>query len=189
MIVRLILKEAIDSLLSQSVNVDIYICQDGPLPDDLSSVLELYLHCENIYLYVSDTNRGLAKSLNFLIGKILDSECNYKYIARMDSDDICHNDRISRQYDFMESFKGVDVLGTLCSEFGASFAKEVKYLPVKHDDLVDFSVTRCPFVHPTVMFRISLFTDGFRYPEDTVLTEDMAFGMCCFQTVRDCEFR
>ncbi len=85
----------------------------------------------------------------------------------------------------------MDVCGTSCHEFGASFSLDEKHLPKGHDQLVEFSITRCPFIHPTVMFRSSVFEKGHRYPTNTSLTEDMALWFqllksgCVFANLND----
>ncbi|HEC3079442.1 TPA: glycosyl transferase, partial [Escherichia coli] len=82
--------------------------------------------------------------------------------------------RLKVQLNFLESNTDIDVLGTSCREFGASFALKEKHLPTSHDELKDFSITRCPFIHPTVVFRRRVFDKGYRYPIHTTFTEDMA---------------
>lgn len=92
----------------------------------------------------------------------------------MDSNDISLPDRIQKQVNFMENNPTIDVLGGACKEFGATFAIDYKCLPLTHDKLKQFSIARCPFIHPTVMFRASIFDEGYRYPTNTIFTEDMA---------------
>ena len=163
---------ALDSLVNQSLSCDIFLYRDGPVPQDLQLTLNHYSSYSNIFYYESGDNQGLAVALNYLINKTL--EGNYKYIARMDSDDISHVNRIEKQVIFLEKNSNVDVCGTFCKEFGASYASKRKSLPLDHSSLLDFSITRCPFIHPTVMFRSIVFAHGHRYPVDTALTEDMA---------------
>ncbi|CAK2711554.1 glycosyltransferase [Vibrio splendidus] len=166
------LSTAIESILEQTVGCDLLIYQDGPVSDELRSVLSYYTINYNVKLFESKDNCGLAFGLNYLISYSL--EQGYEFIARMDSDDISYPDRMNRQLVFLNNNKMVDVLGTSCREFGASFALKEKHLPVSHEKLVDFSIARCPFIHPSVMFRASVFEQGCRYPENTTLTEDMA---------------
>lgn len=45
--------------------------------------------------------------------------------------------------------------------------KPLKTMPLK----------KCPFVHPTVMFKSSVFNNGMRYPENQPLTEDMCLWL------------
>jgi hypothetical protein len=168
-------KEAIVSIVNQSYSSSqLFLGVDGPISDELKDLLlVLDEQFKTINLVFFESNRGLASSLNDLITLILKDK-TIKYIARMDSDDIAYFNRIEKQVLFFESNPQVDVCGTSCREFGAPFALEAKHLPKEHDELVDFSVVRCPFIHPTVMFKASIFETGIRYPTDTSLTEDMA---------------
>lgn len=166
------LNQSIQSILNQSFPSDLLIYCDGFLTEELERVISNYESKPNIRIFRNSQNFGLAFGLNFLIDYIIDNE--YSYIARMDSDDISYPERLSIQHSYLESNKNIDVLGGACREFGASFALEKKSLPLSHEELVDFSITRCPFIHPTVMFRASVFETNIRYPTNTSLTEDMA---------------
>ncbi len=169
-------KDAIDSILSQTYPCTLYLYQDGPVSTDISRLLDTITNTnDNVILIVSDVNRGLAYALNVMIEHVLSE--GYDFIARMDSDDISRPTRIAKQIAYFKQNPDVDVLGASCREFGASYALVEKHLPKSHAELVDFSVARCPFIHPTVMFRTRLFFNGVRYPTDTKLTEDMALWL------------
>ena len=169
------LKCAINSIMLQTHNeVYLFIYRDGIV----SAATDEYLHCikskhEKITLIVSENNLGLAHALNTLIDLVI-SKGSFSYIARMDSDDISRPERLQRQVHFFEKNVDIDVCGTSCREFGASFALKDKHLPKTHEQLIDFSIGRCPFIHPSVMFRAKVFNSGVRYPKNTALTEDMA---------------
>lgn len=164
---------AIQSILNQSyAKVELFIYQDGAVPYEIECILNSYSSRPDIHITRSLINIGLAKALNILILKVI-SINKFSFIARMDSDDISHKSRIEKQVQFMEKNIEVDVCGTFCHEFGASFSLYEKRLPISHDELMDFSITRCPFVHPSVMFRVSVFHSGVLYPTKTTLTEDM----------------
>ncbi|WP_412499502.1 glycosyltransferase [Vibrio furnissii] len=167
--------KAVDSIINQSKPSDIFIFRDG----DVSNELENYLNEINeekfVQVFKSTQNVGLAKGLNSLIDSAL--EFGYPYIARMDSDDISRNYRFEKQVTFLESNHSVDVLGGACCEFGASFSLDKKELPTNHEELYNFSITRCPFIHPTVMFRSSVFENGTKYPTDTHYSEDMGLWL------------
>lgn len=167
------ISDAIDSILNQTYPCFLYLYQDGPVSDNVSCLLDSVNNSNsNVKLIISKSNSGLAHALNTMIDYALADK--YEFIARMDSDDISHPTRIAQQVSFFEKNSNVDVLGTSCHEFGATYAMSEKNLPTTHSELVDFSVARCPFVHPTVMFRSRVFIDGVRYPTNTKLTEDMA---------------
>ena len=167
-------KEALESILNQDYsNFIIFIFRDGILNSELDMFLNNYAFNNHVVIVGSEQNIGLAAALNYLIDKVLnETECDY--IARMDSDDISRPSRFSTQVKFMETHTDVDVSGTYCHEFGAEFALCEKHLAEEHADLLDFSISRCPFIHPTVMFRRKVFESGIRYPTSTNLTEDMA---------------
>lgn len=176
-------EEAIKSIINQTyTNWILYLCVDGCIPDTISNILNKY-ECEysRIVKISNDVNLGLAKSLNKLIEEALKSTNSYKYFFRMDSDDICLPMRLEKQVYFMESNKNIDVSGTYCKEFGASFAIE-KVLPTTHEKIKALSFTKCPFVHPTVVFRRRVFDEGNRYPVDTHFTEDMSFWISLIES-------
>lgn len=169
------LKVAVESILNQSHrDLFLFIYRDGPISNDINSYIEQQCFIDSRIKYIkSDTNNGLAIALNVLIDIVM-GDGTYDYIARMDSDDIARKDRLTKQVEFMNLQLDVDVCGTSCKEFGASFSLPEKHLPTTHDELLEFSITRCPFIHPSVMFRTSVFSSGIRYPADTTFTEDMA---------------
>lgn len=170
------LKVAVESILDQSYKqISLFIYRDGEVPSDIEDFLsKLIIDNNRVQLYCFNVNQGLAHGLNYLIDIIVGNGL-FDYIARMDSDDISRFERIEKQVAFLEKNLDIDVCGSSCREFGASFALEEKKLPQLHSSLIDYSITHCPFIHPTVMFRSYVFKSNIRYPTDTSLTEDMAF--------------
>ncbi|EMQ0960570.1 glycosyltransferase [Citrobacter braakii] len=166
------LHQSLSSLFSQTMKADIYLYIDGGINKSLESVIESFEAEPNFYVVRGEKNKGLAFALNTLIDVALSR--GYRYIARMDTDDVSRLNRIEKQFRFMEDRPEIDVLGGYCHEFGSEYALELKKVPLEHDDLKKYSIIRCPFIHPTVMFRSSVFKDGIRYPLDTQFTEDMA---------------
>ncbi|WP_217530664.1 glycosyltransferase [Vibrio cholerae] len=168
------IKLSFSSILEQESEVPyIYIFRDGEVNINVQCYLDELSTLDNVYVIQSESNLGLSKALNILIDKVMLNE-DVEFIARMDADDIARNKRIKRQVEFLIENPDIDICGTSCREFGASFALEEKHLPITHQELLDFSIVRCPFIHPSVMFRRRVFETGIRYPTDTALTEDMA---------------
>lgn len=167
------LREAIESILNQSIVSDLYLYRDGIVTTSLQNILDEYSSSGKIKYYYQDENKGLASSLNYLIDIVVGKD--YDYVARMDSDDISHPNRLEKQLEYFDSHENIDICGTFCREFGASYALQQKILPTSHEKLIKFSIARCPFIHPSVMFRAKVFILGHRYPTNTQLTEDMAF--------------
>lgn len=167
------LHQSVTSILHQTYPCKIYLFQDGPVSYEIERYLESLTTNGLIKLYKREKSQGLASALNILIDRCLENS-SIKYIARMDADDVSRFDRIYRQVDYMRKNPQTDVLGGACQEFGLSDEIRLRSLPLDHEGLVDYAMIRCPFVHPTVMFRREVFSDGTRYPVDTWLTEDMA---------------
>lgn len=165
---------SVESVVNQTYrDISLYIYLDGPLTNELNSVLNKYRFKKNIFIFASEINNGLAYGLNFLIEKALLSNCSY--IARMDADDFCLSNRIEAQVSFLESNHHVSVLGTAITEYDGIKNTFNKVLPLNHNDLIRNFIKQCPFNHPTVIFRRSVFEDGMRYPTDKLLSEDIYF--------------
>lgn len=168
---------AIESILAQEYEeFKLFIIVDGCISDDMNTLISSYQHNEFIDIRFRDENLGLAISLNELIDIVIDIG-SFDYIARMDSDDISRPERFRKQTEFLEKHADINVLGGYCHEFGADFALPIKKVPINHCELIDYSIRRCPFIHPTVMFRSCVFNDGVRYPTHTRLTEDLALWL------------
>ncbi|HCH5602058.1 TPA: glycosyltransferase [Vibrio parahaemolyticus] len=167
--------EAVDSIISQSYSdMHIYIYRDGLISEDVELYLDsLCKEDKRVCYFKSKENKGLAFALNYLIEQCM-KDNRIEYIVRMDSDDIAHPERIAKQVEFMKN-SDADASGTFCEEFGASFSLAEKKVPTAHEEIVNFSITRCPFIHPTMIFRRRVFENkNVRYPTNTSHTEDMA---------------
>lgn len=169
-------KLAVNSIIQQSYdNLYFIVISDGEVDISVSSFLhELSLNKTSfIYLNERKENKGLAYSLNECIDYVINN-LDVKYIARMDADDICFLDRIHTQVDFLENNLLVDVVGTdlieISNEGVELFHKKMKYY---HNDILSNLIKKCPFNHPTVMFRISVFMDSnIRYNSKLMNTQD-----------------
>lgn len=167
--------EAVNSIILQSYSdIRLLLYRDGLISEDVESYLDLLCKKDKrVSFFKSKENKGLSFALNYLIEQCM-KDNNIKYIARMDSDDIAHTERIVKQVEFMTN-NDIDASGTFCEEFGASFSLAKKMVPTSHKEIVNFSITRCPFVHPTMIFRRAVFENkNIRYPTNTSYTEDMA---------------
>ena len=124
------LKESIESLINQTYkDFDIFIQCDGLLSNELNMYLDEQLSKKNITLLRKRReNKGLAYSLNELIDIALDKD--YEYLVRMDADDICREDRIEIQFNFMEENNHIDVCGSDIIEFyDDGTEKRINYPP------------------------------------------------------------
>ncbi|MBY8189927.1 glycosyltransferase [Vibrio fluvialis] len=164
--------KSIDSVLEQrTVNVFIIIQVDGPIGSELRETLMRYQHYSNIVLEFHSENLGLAHRLNESIDIALSND--FDYIERMDADDISLPDRLGKQVEFLENNKSVSILGTDVTEINEDgnnlFYKKMFYT---HEDILRNVIKKCPFNHPTVMFRRSVFEEGYRYKSKLKNTQD-----------------
>lgn len=173
---------AVDSILNQTYSCHLFVIADGPLKSSVAAYFSQLKSGQNQTKEIQfsfidrSVNKGLAESLNELIDCVIRSEIHYKYIGRMDADDISVSNRIASQVAYLEENETIDVLGTGCTEFSSSSAEVFeKSLPQENSILKRDIIKRCPFIHPSVMFRSAIFEKGVRYPINTKLTEDYAF--------------
>ncbi|EMG9280290.1 glycosyltransferase [Enterobacter cloacae] len=171
----LYIKQAIESILSQTYSeIKLFIMVDGQVSKNINDLLHNYSSHKKIEIFRRDINKGLAHSLNELIDVVV-AKKEYKFIARMDSDDISLPHRLEEQINYFHKKQEVDVIGSFCHEFGSSYALDIKKIPLTHEDLVKYTFYKCPFIHPTVMFRVRVFDNKQnRYPLQTRLSEDLA---------------
>lgn len=164
------LKEAIDSILNQTVKTDdfVIVC-DGPLTEGLDKVIADYVKTYSglFTVYRLSRNMGLAKALN---NGIL--QCKNELIARMDSDDISAPDRIEKQVAAINE-KKADIVGANIIEFVGNINNtgNSRIVPEKNEDIITFAKKRSPFNHPTIMYKKSAviaagFYEDYRFFED-----------------------
>lgn len=164
------LKEAIDSILNQTVKTDdfVIVC-DGPLMEGLDKVIADYVKTYSglFTVYRLSRNMGLAKALN---NGIL--QCKNELIARMDSDDISAPDRIEKQIAAINE-KKADIVGANIIEFVGNINNtgNSRIVPEKNEDIITFAKKRSPFNHPTIMYKKSAviaagFYEDYRFFED-----------------------
>lgn len=158
------LKEAIDSILNQSfTDFEFIIIDDGSVDGSLN-IIKAY-DDPRIKLFCNEQNKGLVYTLNK--GLRLSKG---KYVARMDSDDICVKDRLKLQVTFLEKNSSISILGGSLQYLGTEYHK---HFPLDNEKIKILLLQRTAFVHPCIMFRRcdlvnhSLFYDvDYEYAED-----------------------
>ncbi|MEZ8356757.1 glycosyltransferase [Vibrio splendidus] len=168
------IKLSVDSILMQSYsNLDVFIEVDGYISEDCVELLGFYSKLDNVFVNFNSENRGLATRLNNILEKIIEIG-EYTYIARMDADDIAFSERITEQVNFLENNSEVSVIGTDLIEISDTgeeiFHKRMHY---DHHSISMNIIKKCPFSHPTVMFRENVFSKSYiRYKPELMNTQD-----------------
>lgn len=155
------LRLSLQSILNQTVPTDdlVLVC-DGPLTPALDAVIDTY---EKMYETVSaqspfhivrlPEHKGLGRALN----KGLD-HCRHELVARMDTDDIAFPERMEKQLSAFKEHPEVSLLSSALIEFQNDDINDIsciKSLPLTHQEILKYARKRCPFNHPTVMFKKS----------------------------------
>lgn len=178
-------KPATESILIQSYSdFDFFIQYDGFVQKDVDDYLS-NIKDERIHINRREENKGLAYSLNELLGIIMSQ--NYEYIARMDADDISLPERFEKQVAFMETHPETECLGTWAIEIksdGSEYYR--KQMPETHEGCWEQFMIRDCMIHPTVMFRRSYIEKAGNYSLDTYFGEDTM--MWCQGFYYGCKF-
>jgi len=167
------IKECIKSLLDQTYKkITVFIMVDGPVSPTVESYLKELSEDSFFNITFNPTNLGLATRLNQIIDKVQDVG-TYAYLARMDADDVCEPERIQKQVEFFDDYPEVSVVGTdlieIDSDGNHMFYKSMEKT---HELLVKNIIKKCPFNHPTVMFRNTIFEGNVRYKSWLQNTQD-----------------
>ena len=158
----LFLQQALDSIMQQSYMPDeVVLVVDGPVSDELRNAIESkaqeYAQIKPVYL---PENKGLGNALREAL-----LHANNDIIARMDSDDISMPGRFEKQLEYLQSHPDVDLVGGQITEFIDTPDNIVakRNVPLSHEEIIKYMRVRCPFNHPTVMFRKKAVLDAGNY--------------------------
>ena len=182
---------ALDSMLVyQSVKPDeIVLVQDGPVPKDLSAVLTEYeeKYPRVMHIIRLEKNGGLGNALKLGV-----ENAKYDIIARMDSDDICLQDRFEKQLAYLEDHPECDIIGGQITEFIGEPDNIVgrREVPLTNDEIYNYMKSRCALNHVTVMFRKEAVLKAGNYQdwfwnEDYYLWVRMMMAGCKFANIPD----
>ncbi|MDD3341525.1 MAG: glycosyltransferase [Bacilli bacterium] len=149
------LKISVNSMLNQTIKPDEFVLvEDGPLTKELDEVIEQFIKKnKNLFNIIKiEKNGGLGPALKFGITK-----CKNEYIARMDSDDYSIPTRIEKQFEIFEKYPELGLVGSNVEEFEDNI-KNINchvLLPEFQNDIYNFSKKRCPFRHPSLLYKKS----------------------------------
>ena len=182
------LRQSLESLGAQTLPADeIVLVEDGPIGEDLASVIASFRASLPILSVKLPVNSGLGIALRAGL-----DECHGEFVARMDSDDISVRRRFEKQFVFLEEHPEVDVVGGAIAEFDddRSTPRAIRRLPASGASLFKFAKHRNPLNHMTVMFRKApVIAAGSYKPcaafEDYYLWSRMLIGGCILHNLED----
>ena len=158
------LDEAIKCILDQTYeNWELIMCDDSST-DDTYSVAEKYLKemPDKVILLKNKKNEGLNATLNHCL-----RYATGQYIARMDGDDLCTNDRFEKEIRFLQEHREFDIVSSNmeyfddCGVFARSHMAEFP----KKEDLVFGTI----FCHAPCMVTKKAYDAVDGYTEDKKL--------------------
>lgn len=129
-----------------------------------------------LHVITLNQNAGITHALNTGLDWIYTNQgkrFQTRFIARLDSGDICSEDRFEKQVAFLEAHEDIDLLGSWCVfedfETGEKF---VYRTPTADKQIKRAMHFRNIFIHPTVMWRVELSEKFKHYPENFPHAED-----------------
>lgn len=181
-------KTAVDSIIEQTKKPDeIVLVVDGPVPEELGSIIEEYEKLDFFKVVRFEINQGHGNARRAGL-----ENCSNELVAIMDSDDISTPDRFEKQLDAFEKDCELAIVGGNITEFVGEPDNIIGRRTVFVDDAEIKSDLkgRCPMNLVTVMFKKSKveeaggFIDWF-CEEDYYLWLRMALADMRFANVSD----
>ena len=142
---------ALESILSQTLeDWELIICDDHSCEKCNGYIKRIARADKRITVIRNRVNSGLAVSLNKCI-----AHARGEYIARMDDDDISLPERLEKQVRFLQEHDNISWVGCNAGLIDKNDRWGGRKMP-EAPEAKDF-LSYCPFIHPSVMFRKSVF--------------------------------
>jgi glycosyltransferase involved in cell wall biosynthesis len=155
------LDQSLSSIEKQTLPPDeIVLVQDGPIDIELSKIIEKHLKM------FKGEFRVVRLPINQGLGEALRQGTKYvttDWIMRMDTDDICVNNRFELQLNAIKKDPTIAVIGGQIDEFTDNPNNIIGFrkVPVTEKQIKSYLSWRCPFNHPSVLINKSkLFAAG-----------------------------
>ena len=183
-------RECFESLLNQTVTADEWvIVEDGPLTDELYSLLEEYEKKYPNLLKRVPLEKNMGLGLALAEGML---HCKNELVARMDTDDICRKDRFELQLAEFQKDSELDVCGSHIIEFENDVNNVVakRVVPLTDEDIKQYQKRRDGVNHMAVMYKKSKVLEAGNYQscmlmEDTYLWVRMILAGARFVNIDD----
>lgn len=167
------LEKALESVFNQTLRPnEVILVKDGPLSNELEIIINKFKKDEEALKIVElEKNMGLGEALRIGI-----ENCSYELIARMDTDDICKNNRFEEQINCFKKNPDLDMIGSWIDEFqeidGKIKVESVRKVPENEQEIVKKLKRANAFNHPTVMYKKNSVIKAGNYSEEYNCLED-----------------
>ena len=164
------LREAIESILTQTYSDFEFLIVDDASTCDVASIIKSY-DDKRICFYQMPQNKGAAETRNFAI-----SQAKGTYLAFMDSDDVAVKERFAKQIKFFENNPEIGCLGTYVEFIGDD--KDSLRFPslTEHEELEAYLVFQgCVFCQSSIMLKKEILDKhNLKYKTEYIPAEDYA---------------
>ena len=145
------LRQSLESVFSQSSPVPVILVIDGPISEDLEKIVREFENDIHQVLKLPE-NLGLGPALNAGINQIKE---DFDYVIRFDTDDINLPTRFASLMRAVDE-RGLDLVGSHMDEFIDNHMQpdSTRFVPLDRHGILKGIFWRCPFNHPSVLFRI-----------------------------------
>lgn len=166
--------EAVQSILKQThTYFELIIIDDASTDGNMDQITAI--KDKRIKIIQNNAQKGISYSLNRGL-----AFCSGEFIARMDSDDICYNERLSKQIMYMAEHPEVTILGTNIRHISKNgkFIMEHHYSETDNKIKADLFFGKTPLAHPTIFMRHD-FAEKNKLKYDTEIKYAEDFDLYC----------
>jgi len=162
------LREAIESILEQSyTDFEFIIVSDVGCNDETKRIVRGYKDRRIVFIE-NIVRKGIAASSNIGV-----KAARGRYIARIDSDDVAHKDRLSHQYRYLEEHTDIAAVGcnfiVIDKEGRELYKVRQPKTPLANEWV---SMFYPPIAHPTAMIRRDVIESVGGYNENVPVSID-----------------
>lgn len=134
---------------------EMILVKDGVLTSELDKIIDKWQkELGNVLKVIAlPKNVGLGNALNEGL-----KNCSYDWVFRMDTDDICIENRFEKQLKYIKQHPDLVLLGGQIEEFNTTVESIIakRLVPTEKNKIIEFAQKRSPFNHPTIAYRIGI---------------------------------
>ena len=162
------LSQSIESILKQTYKDYKFLIVDDFGSKKVKKILEHYRKKDQrIKIIKNKKNIGLTKSLIRAI-----NSSKSKFIARIDSDDYSHKDRLQKQINWINKSESRVLCGTNYYQIDKKNVFKKKKLPCNHKDIKKNIIFKNCFVHSSTLFRLKAYKQAGGYNKNIKYAQD-----------------